>query len=195
MPEQSPIETVFRALGGFIGLGALGAGSYFIFRAWENTFTADVSAVDAAPEVPMAANVTSHPFLAEFQEATTTAGVPLQWADDPSLVALVRHESNFKPDAKNPNSTAYGLFQFIQSTWKHFLTEVPYPTPDPYWQAVGGFRYIKKRYGDPSRAWAFWQATVQVSKGKWTREVALDSLPTDLHAIAQSWFDKNWAGY
>ncbi len=31
-------------------------------------------------------------------------------------------ESNYRPNAKNPNSSASGVFQFIHSTWEHWGT-------------------------------------------------------------------------
>lgn len=41
------------------------------------------------------------------------------YGNNPSLVkCLVRHESGFDPTAQNPNSSAGGLFQFIDSTWE-----------------------------------------------------------------------------
>ena len=37
--------------------------------------------------------------------------------DQAILLAIARHESGFNPSAKNPSSTAYGVFQIINSTW------------------------------------------------------------------------------
>ena len=39
-------------------------------------------------------------------------------ADPDLIVRVVRCESGFKPDIKNSTSTASGLFQFLDSTWK-----------------------------------------------------------------------------
>jgi len=86
--------------------------------------------------------------------ATQAAGVPASWARSPALWTLLRHESSLNPRAQNPSSTAYGLFQFLDSTWKGTGVQ---KTSDPYQQFVGGFRYIKQRYGTPEAAWAFWQ--------------------------------------
>lgn len=128
----------------------------------------------------------ANPYHAEFVRAAEAAGVPASWASNPALIQLVRHESGFRPDAKNPHSTAFGLFQFLDSTWSSYLREVPYGTRDPYWQAVGGFRYIESRYGTPERAWAFWQATVNRDAG---------IAPPDLRNLAQYWIDRRYAGY
>lgn len=68
---------------------------------------------------------------------------------------LVTHEdSTWDPTAQNPNSTARGTFQFLDSTW---ATVGATKTDDPYQQAVAGAAYIKQRYGDPVGAWNFWE--------------------------------------
>lgn len=71
-----------------------------------------------------------------------------------ALNQLIGHESSWNPNAQNPSSTAYGLFQFLDSTWAGVGGS---KTSDPYQQAIYGGRYIKQRYGSPSAAWAFWQ--------------------------------------
>lgn len=74
-----------------------------------------------------------------------------QWA---ALNWLVSHESSWNPNAQNPTSTAYGLFQFLDGTWKGYGSK----TSDPAKQALYGMQYIKDRYGDPAKAKAFWEA-------------------------------------
>jgi spore coat assembly protein SafA len=128
----------------------------------------------------------ANPYYAEFVRAAEAAGVPAEWASNPALIQLVRHESGFRPDAKNPTSSAFGMFQFLDSTWSSYLREVPYGSQDPYWQAVGGFRYIQQRYGTPERAWAFWQSTVN-------RDPSI--APPDLRGTSQYWIDHNYGGY
>lgn len=68
-----------------------------------------------------------------------------------SLNQLINKESSWNPNAQNPNSTAYGLFQFLNSTWRGYGGK----TSDPTGQAVAGLKYIQDRYGDPERAWKF----------------------------------------
>jgi SLT domain-containing protein len=52
-------------------------------------------------------------------------------------------------------STAYGIFQFLDTTW----ASVGYTkTSDPVVQIAAGLAYVKQRYGDPVKAWAFHQA-------------------------------------
>jgi hypothetical protein len=73
-----------------------------------------------------------------------------QWA---ALNWLVQHESGWNPNAQNPTSTAYGLFQFLDGTWKGHGPK----TSNPALQAQYGLEYIKERYGSPEQAKAFWE--------------------------------------
>ena len=77
-----------------------------------------------------------------------------QYWDD--LDQLVSNESSWNPNAKNPTSTAYGLFQFLDSTWKG--TGIA-RTSDPSLQIDAGLKYIQSRYKNPKGAWDFWQRT------------------------------------
>lgn len=69
-----------------------------------------------------------------------------------SLYALIMKESGFNNLAQNPTSTAYGMFQFLNSTWAGVGFS---KTSDPKLQALAGFAYIADRYGSPSAALAF----------------------------------------
>ena len=75
-----------------------------------------------------------------------------QWS---ALDWIVQHESSWNPTAQNPTSTAYGLFQFLDSTW---ATVGASKTSDPSAQIQAGLAYIAQRYGNPLNAQAFWQA-------------------------------------
>ena len=90
-----------------------------------------------------------------MQRATYGAGVPLSWASSRALYNIISHESSFRPTAQNPTSTAYGMFQFLNTTW---ATVGCVKTSDAYQQSVCGLRYIQRRYHTPEQAWAFWQA-------------------------------------
>lgn len=71
-----------------------------------------------------------------------------QWAD---LVSLWNRESGWSSTAQNPSSTAYGIAQFLDTTW----STVGYSkTSDPAVQIAAGLKYIRQRYGSPSAAWA-----------------------------------------
>jgi len=89
-------------------------------------------------------------------DAARDVGVPESWvAAGSDLWRLLKRESNLNPRAQNPTSTAYGLFQFLDKTWPQYGEP---KTDDPRAQFRAGLRYIRARYGDPARAWAFWQA-------------------------------------
>lgn len=72
-----------------------------------------------------------------------------------ALYKLIMGESGFRNTAQNPTSTAYGMFQFLNSTWG---TVGGHKTSDPYLQAVYGLRYIQSRYGNPLNAYAKWSS-------------------------------------
>lgn len=61
-------------------------------------------------------------------------------------------ESGWNNHAQNPTSTAYGIGQFLDSTWAGY--GIP-KTSDPRKQVLAMARYIKARYGSPSRALSF----------------------------------------
>lgn len=65
---------------------------------------------------------------------------------------IVIKESNWKSQAQNTTSTAFGLGQFLNSTWQ----TVGYKkTDDPYIQLDAMVAYIKIRYGTPTNALVF----------------------------------------
>jgi D-alanyl-D-alanine carboxypeptidase/Transglycosylase SLT domain len=75
------------------------------------------------------------------------------WGDEEwgALDELVRRESSWNPEADNPTSTAYGLYQFLDGTWAG--TGIG-RTSDPYRQTDAGLIYIQQRYGSPRAALA-----------------------------------------
>lgn len=74
-------------------------------------------------------------------------GPPTRYWD--SADKLIQGESGWNPNARNPNSSAAGLFQKMQSI--HGPVE-----STPAGQAAWGFGYIKDRYGDPTNAYNKW---------------------------------------
>jgi len=74
-----------------------------------------------------------------------------QWT---ALERLWTNESGWNNFAQNPSSTAYGIAQFLNSTWAGYGTK----TSDPAGQISAGLHYIKDRYGNPVNALNFWNA-------------------------------------
>lgn len=71
---------------------------------------------------------------------------------DPDAVWLISKESGCNPTAQNPTSTAYGIFQFLDSTWKGVDCV---KTSDPVEQMRCGTKYVMARYGSWAKARSF----------------------------------------
>jgi hypothetical protein len=72
------------------------------------------------------------------------------------LENLWGRESGWNPNAQNSSSTAYGIPQFLDSTWAG--TGIA-KTSDGYRQIDAGLIYIDSRYGTPCGAWGHSQST------------------------------------
>lgn len=83
------------------------------------------------------------------QQLLAQAGLGNEWN---SFNQLAMHESGWNNTAQNPSSTAYGIGQFLNSTWG-----AGGKTSDPRSQITSMLNYIKGHYGDPNNAWKFWQ--------------------------------------
>ena len=70
------------------------------------------------------------------------------------LAKLWGKESAWNPKAANPVSTAFGIPQFLNSTWVNY--GYPIRPKDPIIQVQAGLKYIKARYKTPCRAWKHW---------------------------------------
>jgi Transglycosylase SLT domain len=115
--------------------------------------------------------------------AAAKLGLPVSWVQSPALWSLLKRESGLNPGASNPSSSAYGLFQFLNSTW----ASTGYRrSADPYVQFLAGLTYIRRTYGSPARAWAFWQATVNRNP---------NLAPADLRAKVRAWLARGYRGY
>jgi hypothetical protein len=73
-----------------------------------------------------------------------------QWS---ALSSLITGESGWNPNAQNPTSTAYGLFQFLNSTWAGTGFS---KSSSPAVQAAAGMVYIRNAYGSPANAYGKW---------------------------------------
>ena len=82
------------------------------------------------------------------------------------LVLLWHKESGWNSKAKNPRSSAFGIPQFLDSTWLNY--KFPLRPKDPQVQIDAGLRYIYKRYDTPCQAWGFWKKKAgQDLRGGW----------------------------
>jgi hypothetical protein len=62
----------------------------------------------------------------------------------PCLYELWMKESNWRPKAKNKESSAMGIAQLLDSTWKNIELK---PTWDGKKQVEAGLKYLDHRYG------------------------------------------------
>jgi sulfite reductase alpha subunit-like flavoprotein len=69
-----------------------------------------------------------------------------------SLVKLWNGESGWSNTAQNPDSTAYGIAQFLDTTWASYGSK----TSNSGLQISYGLKYIKQRYGNPDNAYNAW---------------------------------------
>lgn len=102
-------------------------------------------------QAPKASPVASTAVSGTCEDWMRQAGV----TDIPTALWLVQHESGCRPTAQNPHSTAYGIFQFLDSTWAGAGCT---KTSDPVQQMVCGQRYVNNRYGGWSGAKTFWSS-------------------------------------
>lgn len=100
--------------------------------------------------------------VALLRGAHANRGIPRAWVSSPATLRLLFHESGWRPAAVNPypcaaGGHARGMFQFCDQTWLSYgcATWRGRWTSAVY-QATCGWRYIRDRYGNPKRAWAFW---------------------------------------
>jgi len=70
------------------------------------------------------------------------------------LNSLWSNESHFNPKALNMGSHAFGIAQFLPSTWGNYNVK---KTAVASLQIKYGLHYIQKRYGDACNAWNFWK--------------------------------------
>ena len=82
------------------------------------------------------------------------------------LVQLWQKESGWRSHAANPKSSAFGIPQFLNSTWVNY--GYPVRPKDPQIQIKAGLRYIYKRYSTPCGAWSHWvKKAGQDMRGGW----------------------------
>lgn len=72
-----------------------------------------------------------------------------------ALYNLWMGESGWNNLADNPNSTAFGIPQFLNGTARQYGV---LGVTDPTRQIIAGMQYIADAYGTPENAWAKWQS-------------------------------------
>jgi hypothetical protein len=86
-----------------------------------------------------------------------------------AVESIIQSESSWNPRAQNPTSTASGLFQHINATWRAnrrpLVNEARMRDANVLEQAHAGRNYIERRYGTPEAAWAYWRANRHYSEG------------------------------
>ena len=87
-----------------------------------------------------------------IEKAFEIEGVDWDERQADAMLRLCWRESRYNPMLQNPRSSAFGLYQFLDSTWRG--TRVS-KTTDPLLQTIAAVRYIKSRYGTPRRALEF----------------------------------------
>jgi SLT domain-containing protein/phage-related protein len=103
-----------------------------------------------------------------FSKASSLAQSAYGWTGNQlgALRELVNRESSWNPNAQNPTSTAYGLFQFLDSTWGAYGFK---KSSNPDVQIRAGLRYIKSRYGSPLAALGFHNSHNWYDNGGWLK--------------------------
>lgn len=98
-------------------------------------------------------------FQKNLSAALARSGNSADWAN--GITELVKRESGFNPNAKNPKSTAYGYAQFLKSTRANYEKKTGLSYDNPVNQIIMMMQYVKDRYGSPTNAINFW------NKNKW----------------------------
>ena len=73
-----------------------------------------------------------------------------------SLLTMWNHESGWNEHASNPGSGAYGIPQALPGS--KMASAGPDWRNNAMTQIAWGLAYVGSRYGNPCRAWGFWQA-------------------------------------
>jgi TP901 family phage tail tape measure protein len=97
-------------------------------------------------------NVAGNAALGKSLAASLYAWTGAQWN---ALYTLWQGESGWNNNAQNPTSTAYGIAQFLNSTWAGVGAS---KTSSAAGQIVAGLKYISQVYGNPSRALGAWMS-------------------------------------
>lgn len=157
---QPVLDNMHAAVNGLSIPGTVGQLPAAIMGTTESAMNAKIAELASKMSASVGGGLVTAKGTGPVVEQVKRAMAPYGWDEGPqweALDQLIAHESSWNPDIgySGPvNSDAYGLFQFLSTTWDDVGGE---KTSDPYQQAVYGARYIQQRYGDPIGAWAHWQ--------------------------------------
>lgn len=117
------------------------------------SFLATLTLESARAEAPSPIDEISLPDVPEYKQYALKRVVE-EWSLDEweAFNTLVQKESSWNNTAQNPNSTAFGTMQFLNSTW---ATVGCAKTIDQNKQIDCGIKYIKQRYGSPQKTLNF----------------------------------------
>ena len=90
-----------------------------------------------------------------IETAVAVEGLPWGFEEVAAMRKLCWKESRFMSKEEHRRSTAYGLYQFLDSTWRGTGIK---KTSCPLMQTIAAVRYIKNRYKTPKKALAFFNA-------------------------------------
>ena len=87
-----------------------------------------VSVIPYTPEKSLALNENEGDRVDSDNVATSSPEAIIElivatFPQDPIMLEVAKAESGLNPKAKNPNSSATGIFQILTGTWKHFNCE------------------------------------------------------------------------
>lgn len=108
---------------------------------------APASAPAGTPAADLTGTAAANQALGRLMAAAYGWSTGAEWT---ALDNVVMRESGWRSDAQNPGSTAYGIGQFLDTTW----ATVGYTkSSNPATQIAAMLKYIKQDYGDPIGAW------------------------------------------
>ncbi len=143
----SELAALMSALGGGTSGGNMGLAS----QATSSTSTSDSAASDVGGKNPPGnpkGNIALGKKMAAKQGWTGN-----QWK---ALYNLWMGESGWDEHADNPSSDAYGIPQAMSNIHKETATAAWRNSAEK--QIAWGIKYIKGRYGNPAKAWSFWNS-------------------------------------
>jgi hypothetical protein len=135
---KATIGTAILAIGSLIGIPI----KSYVEEHHKPVDTTEPTCIEISPKywTPYMSKIYARGFITEEYPSWGRA----EWR---ALLKLWGKESGWKHTADNPDSSAYGIAQVLNT--KH-------GTPAPL-QIEKGLEYIEHRYGKPSVAWAHWR--------------------------------------